>query len=65
MAQTLALVPSGTLSDNEIYELTNTLASYPSTAVAGNVAMMPGQTLLANGVTLTPASFCSESQKSA
>ena len=50
----LALVPSGTLSDNEIYELTNTLASYPSTAVAGNVAMMPGQTLLANGVTLTP-----------
>jgi hypothetical protein len=39
----LALFPSGTLTDNDAWELANDLASYPSTAVAGDVAMFPGQ----------------------
>jgi hypothetical protein len=38
-------IPTGTISDNEAYELANSLGSYPINALAGDIGMLPGQRL--------------------
>jgi hypothetical protein len=42
-APVLELFSSGTISDNESYEIASNLSSWPSTAAAGEVSMLPGQ----------------------
>ena len=42
-APVLMHIPTGAMSDGEAAEILNALASYPSAATAGDVAMMPGQ----------------------
>ena len=46
-------IPTGTVSDNEAYELAANLSSYPDTAVAGDVAMLRGQRLNLMGNAIT------------
>lgn len=44
-APTVYLAPSGTVSDNEAYEIAFNMSSWPATAAAGEVSMLPGQFL--------------------
>lgn len=49
-------VPSGTASDNELFELAANLASFPETAAVGDIAILKGHSLNLTGGTLTLAS---------
>ena len=44
-APTVYNIPAGTISDNEAYEIANSLSSLPPSAVAGDVATLDGQRL--------------------
>jgi hypothetical protein len=45
-APLMSLVPTGTISDDEIAEMVNKSAPYSSAALAGDVSMLPGQRFL-------------------